>query len=73
MENIITPARVRTHLTHVCSIVAIELSWMQLQTMYEIVAFEIAYWLAEAFQGLILSPDDQWYYYKANRWKPINE
>lgn len=53
------------------AIVALELGISQLRTMHEAVGFEIAYWLAEAFQGLIRSPDDNWYDHDEFRWKPI--
>ena len=67
------PRRVRDLLPNVQGVVAIELGWSQLQTMYEIVAFEIAYWLAEVGDGVLLSVDDQWYDHDANRWEPIRD
>lgn len=54
-SDIKIPPSVEERLADVCSIVAIELGWSQLQTMYEVVAFEIAYWLAETFNGVIRS------------------
>ncbi len=63
--------RVRDHLTDTCAVVALELGFSQLSTMHEVVAFEIAYWLAERYRGVILAPDDQWYDHDQHRWEPI--
>ncbi len=62
---------VREHLTDTCAIVAIELGYSQLRTMHEVVAFEIAYWLAARFAGVILAPDDRWYDHDEHRWEPM--
>lgn len=70
-KPVIIPDRVRRHLRDVKGVVSIAMGAMQLRTMYETIAFEIAYWLAATFDGLILSDDDQWYDHDANRWKPI--
>ncbi len=61
---------VRQHLTDTCAIVALELGWSQLATMHEVVAFEIAYWLAETYQGVILGNDGHWYDHANHRWEP---
>lgn len=65
------PEMVQKHLTKVKTIVAIELGESQLHTMYEIIAFEIAYWLAENKRGLICSPDDAWFDHDEYRWDAI--
>ncbi len=64
---------VRDHLTDTCAVVAIELGWSQLRSMHEVLAFEIAYWLAERFQGVILAPDDRWYDSGEHRWEPYED
>lgn len=66
------PASVRGHLASVQSIIAIELGASQLDTMFEIVAFEVAYYLAEQHNGLIRGPNDAWFDHAAHRWNPIN-
>lgn len=70
-ERVSIPSQVRRHLRDVRAVVAIELGWSQLQTMYEVVAFEVAYWLAERFGGVILSPADYWHDHADHRWNPI--
>ena len=72
-EGLVLPATVHNHLMNVRGVVAIELGWPQLRTMYEIVAFEIAYWLAEIGAGVILSPDDYWFDHDVNRYEPISD
>ena len=51
--------------------VALELGYSHLRTMHEVVAFEIAYWLAEHYGGMILAPDGQWYDHAEHRWEPM--
>jgi hypothetical protein len=65
------PGAVSEHLKNIHTIVALELGISQLRTMYEVVAFEIAYWLAETKQGLICSPDDLWFDHDKHRWQAI--
>jgi hypothetical protein len=65
------PTSVRHHLAQVQAVVALEMGFSQLETMYEIVAFEIAYWLAETYRGLICGPNDRWYDHADHRWDPI--
>jgi hypothetical protein len=65
------PASVRAHLASVQSIIAIEMGWSQLDTMFEIVAFEVAYHLAQQHGGLIRGPNDAWFDHAAHRWDPI--
>lgn len=67
------PQSVQQQLSSVTGVIAIELGWSQLQTMYEVVAFEIAYWLVEQFGGVILSPDNLWYDADEHRWEPMKE
>ena len=67
------PRRVRRHLGGVTSVVSFDMEFSQWGTMYETVAMQAAYWLAEEFDGLILSNDDQWYDHDANRWNPIRD
>jgi hypothetical protein len=67
------PQSVQQQLSSVTGVIAIELGWSQLQTMYEVVAFEIAYWLVEQFGGVILSSDDLWYDAGEHRWEPMTE
>lgn len=66
------PAAVREHLSQVSSIVDIELGWQQLKSMYEVIAFEAAYWLAETYKGLIRSAGDLWFDDDEHRWDPFN-
>lgn len=70
-ENTELPASVSTHLQSVRAIVALEMGFSQLETMFEILAFEIAYWLAGVGHGLIRGPNDAWFDHRAHRWKPI--
>jgi hypothetical protein len=65
------PARVAAHLPLVKSIVALELGISQERTMFEAVAFEVAYWLAEHHKGLILGYNGDWYDHDDHRWDPI--
>jgi hypothetical protein len=66
------PALVKAHLEQVKSVVILELGISQAKTMFEIVAYEIAYWLSESKRGVILSWDGFWYDYGDNRWRPIS-
>ncbi|OJV16989.1 MAG: hypothetical protein BGO21_29565 [Dyadobacter sp. 50-39] len=65
------PNSVRKHMESVTSVVILELGISQSNTLFEIVAFEIAYWLADTKHGLILSPDGLWFDHCDNRWQPI--
>ncbi len=65
------PARVAAHLQQVRSIIALELGISQERTMFEAVAFEVAYWLAENHKGLILGYNGDWYDHDDHRWDPI--
>jgi hypothetical protein len=65
------PASVRARLASIQSIIAIEMGMSQLGTMFEIVAFEVAYYLAEQYGGLIRGPNDAWFDHAAHRWDPI--
>lgn len=65
------PIQVQKHLANIKTIVAIEFGISQLGTMAEILAFEIAYWLAETKTGLICSPSNRWYDHDKHRWDPI--
>ena len=67
------PASVRAHLASIQSIIAIEMGASHLNTMFEIVAFEVAYYLAEKHRGLIRGPNDAWFDHAAHRWKPITK
>ena len=67
------PAAVREHLRSTRTIIAIEFGSGQLETMFEVVAFEIAYWLATVSHGVFLGPDDRWYGHGARRWEPITD
>lgn len=73
LDEVEIPAVVREHLRSTRTIVAIEFGIGQLATMFEAVAFEVAYWLAAASCGVILGPDDQWYDHGAHRWDPITD
>lgn len=66
------PTPVQNHMENVTSVVILELGFTQLNTMFEIVAFEIAYWLADTRHGLILSPHGLWFDHFDNRWQPID-
>jgi len=65
------PNSIRPRLQQTRSILALELDWSQLSTMYEIVAFEVAYWLAENENALICSPEENWYDHDIHRWHPF--
>jgi len=67
------PVSIRSHLGEVRAIVALEIGFSQLKSMVEVVAFEIAYWLAETYEGLIHAPDESWYDHDVHRWDPIEE
>src|SRR5262249_6699977 len=69
--DLVIPDAVREHLQSVRAIVAMEMAFTQLETMFELVAFEIAYWLAETCAGVILGPNDRWYDHGAHRWQPF--
>jgi len=72
LEELTTyPLTVGNHLKDIKTIVALELSTSQLETMFEIVAFEVAYWLAQTNRGLIQAPDSVWYDHDEHRWDPI--
>jgi hypothetical protein len=76
------PDRVRTELEElsavpdgvkldgVTTVVALEFGISQLETMLEIVGFEIAYWLAEHYDGVIKADNDAWFDHAAHRWDP---
>ena len=66
------PTTVKEKLTTIKSIVAIELGIIQIRTMNEVIAFEIAYWLSESKSGVILDYNDNWYDHDKNRWTPIS-
>jgi hypothetical protein len=65
------PVSVRPRLAGVKAVVAIELGFSQLETMFEVVGFEIAYWLAETRDGVIKGPNDAWFDHTAHRWNPF--
>ncbi|NEO85406.1 MAG: hypothetical protein F6J87_14325 [Spirulina sp. SIO3F2] len=67
-----TPPLIQQHLEHIQAIVALEIRISQLRTMFEVVAFESAYWLAETYVGIIQADDGQWYDYDEHRWQPIS-
>jgi hypothetical protein len=64
------PDAVREHMKRVACVVALEMAWTQLETMFEVVGFEIAYWLAETCGGVILGTNDRWFDGGAHRWDP---
>ena len=66
------PAPVAGHMTHVKSIVALEFGIPQARTMVEVVAFELAYWLAETQRGVIHSYTGDWYDHDEHRWQPFS-
>jgi hypothetical protein len=61
------PRRVRQYLDGCKAIVSFEMGISQLRTMHETIAFEVAYWLSEKFNGVILSDDNKWYDHDTNR------
>lgn len=65
------PTAVRLRLIGVKQVFAIEMGLSQLDTMYETVAFEIAYWLAEHRDGVILGENDAWFDHDKHRWDPF--
>lgn len=71
VDGIEVPASVREHLRSTRAIVALELGFAQLETMFAVVAFEIAFWLASTGRGVIRGPDELWYDHAAHRWQPI--
>jgi hypothetical protein len=76
------PALVRTELEElskvpasvqldgVTTVVALEFGISQLDTMLEVVGFEIAYWLAEHYDGVIKADNGAWFDHDAHRWDP---
>jgi len=76
------PARVRSELEElskvpasvaldgVTTVIALEFGISQLDTMLEVVGFEIAYWLAEHHDGLIKADNGAWFDHDAHRWDP---
>jgi hypothetical protein len=74
------PDRVRTELDEVANapvaldgvttVVALEFGISQLDTMLEVVGFEIAYWLAEHYDGVIKADNGSWFDHDAHRWDP---
>jgi hypothetical protein len=62
------PASVK--LDGVTTVVALEFGISQLDTMLEVVGFEIAYWLAEHYDGLIKADNGRWFDHDAHRWDP---
>ncbi len=73
LDEVPVPAAVREHLRSIRAIIAIEFGIGQLETMFEAVGFEIAYWLAKVSRGVILGPDDQWYGLGPRRREPITD
>lgn len=71
IEGLVVPPSVREHVKSVRMIVAIEMGFTQLETMFEVVAFEVAYWLAERGKGVIKGPNDAWFDHDQHRWDPI--
>ena len=70
-EELDPPFKVQQHLANVKTIVAIEFGISQHGTMFEVLAFEIAYWLVETNDGLICSPENSWFDHDKHRWDPI--
>lgn len=73
MDEVEVPTRVAAHLPHVKAIVALEFGIPQMGTMIEVIGFEVAYWLAETKNGLILAPEDDWFDASDHRWDPIED
>lgn len=69
LENL--PSSIINKIKNTNSIIAIELGISQTRTMNEIIAFEIAYWASEYYDGYILDYNENWYDFDKNRWKPI--
>jgi len=73
IAGLVVPNAVREHLRAVRCIVALEVGFSQLETMFEVVAFEIAYWLAETSGGVIKGFNDAWFDHAAHRWNPLTD
>ena len=58
------------HLDGITTVVALELGISQLDTMLEVVGFEIAYWLAEHHDGVIKADNGAWFDHDTHRWDP---
>jgi hypothetical protein len=71
IEGQLVPPSVREHLRSIRAIVALEMGFTQLETMFEVVGFEVAYWLAETYRGVIKGPSDAWFDHDTHRWDPI--
>ncbi|MEO8839966.1 MAG: hypothetical protein ABI591_05035 [Kofleriaceae bacterium] len=66
----VVPDSVRARLEGVTTIVAIEYGIGQIGTMLEVVGFEIAYWLAAHYDGVIKSDHHAWFDHDAHRGDP---
>ena len=64
------PKGVKPRLAGVRTVVAIEYGLSQVDTMLEVVAFEIAYRLAETHDGVIKADNGAWFDHDAHRWNP---
>lgn len=65
------PPSVRERLRSTRAVVALDLGVSQLESMLSVVAFEIAYHLAETCEGVIQGPDERWYDHTAPDCEPI--
>lgn len=72
IASIVVPDSVRARLEGVTTVVAIEFGISQLDTMLEVVGFEIAYWLAEHHDGVIKADNGAWFDHDAHRWDPFS-
>jgi hypothetical protein len=71
LPDLSIPAAVRAHLAGVRQTCAIELAFTQLDSMYEAVCFEVAYWLCDTRDGVIRGPQDSWFNHADHRWNPF--
>lgn len=65
------PQAVLEHLGLVKTVVGIEMGLCHFQNMHEVLAFEIAYALAEKYSGLICDAHENWFDHDEHRWEPF--
>lgn len=65
------PIGIKERLDSVKAAVGIEMGFCHFDNLFEVVAFEIAYALAERWEGVIWAPGGEWYDHDNHRWEPF--